>query len=155
MILRPINDKKTVQCEFLPSVGSVLLRLTLGGIRLLRRTQAFYCRWDSISKGQSCFKPLKARVRLPQTSLMRSGDRSVSQAIPCHLLSHATAAESHPDPIGSTQKVGSTTLRSFRPVRYWLTDRSNIVRSAKYLSLSSVFSSVVKKLLRSVLINAS
>lgn len=106
----------------------------LGWVLTLRRTQAFYCRWDSISKGQSCFKLLRARVRLPQTSLMRSEDRSVSQAIPCHLLLQATAAESHPDPIGSTQKVGSTTLRSFRPVRYWLTDRSNIVRSAKDLS---------------------
>jgi hypothetical protein len=64
------------------------------------------------SKGQSCFKRLTARVRLPQTSLMRSEDRSVPQAIPCHPLSQATAAESHPDPIGSSQKFGSTILRS-------------------------------------------
>jgi hypothetical protein len=155
MILRPINDKKTVQCEFLPSVGSVLLRLTLGGIRLLRRTQAFYCRWDSISKGQSCFKLLKARVRLPQTSLMRSEDRSVSQAILCRLLSQATAAESHPDPVGSTQEFGSTTFRSISSSSL-LAHLPEQHRTFGEVSLLGLYmGSLLKRLLFSVPINAS
>jgi hypothetical protein len=47
---------------------------------------AFYCRWDSFQKGPPCSKRITARVRLPQTSLMRSDSYPVSQITICRLL---------------------------------------------------------------------
>ena len=57
-----------------------------------------------------------ARVRLPQTSLMRSGSCSVPQApsVPSS-FKEETAAESHPDPMWSPQRVGSTISLVARP----------------------------------------
>ena len=61
----------------------------------------------------------------------------------CCLVSKVAAAESHPDPMWSTQKFGSSDSMPhgsdrIRPVPYWLTHRSNIVRPTKDCSLFSI-----------------
>ena len=81
---RPMNDKKTGHFEKVRPLecrASVLLDLPWGesgpvGVRSVLLPVGFY------SKGPPWLRLLMARVRLPQTSLMRSGRWSVPQPTP-------------------------------------------------------------------------
>ena len=139
---RPMNDKKTGHFEKVRTLecrASVLLDLPWVesgpvGVRSVLLPVGFY------SKGPPWLRLLMARVRLPQTSLMRSGSWSVPQPTPATSFPKVAAAESHPDPMWSTQRFGSNESMPYGsdricPVRYWLTHRSNIVRSTKDCSL--------------------
>ena len=132
--------RRAISSVFEPSNAVLRYCLTyLGGVR------SFRCSQRSIAGGilfkrsalaQASDGPSTAASNISNALWALAGSPTNS----CYLVSKVAAAESHPDPMWSTQKFGSIDsiphgTDRIRPVRYWLTHRSNIVRSTKDCSL--------------------
>ena len=137
-----MNDKRTGHFEFVRTLecrASVLLDLPWGGVRSCRCSQRFIAGgilFQRSDLAQASDGPSTAASNISYALWALVGSPTNS----CCPVSKVAAAESHPDPMWSTQKFGSIDsiplgTDRIRPVRYWLTQRSNIVRSTKDWSL--------------------